>query len=357
MNSLPSQILNRWQQYAKTMISTSKFIRYYLVFLLTSICAYAFGQERSSPKLVKSKGDFTHNATGTIFQEQLEGYPRKSIYSFTKQDDNIEVTYESPEETSITIKIYPAGDGTEGRLRNEYLKTLQTISDAANKTIGFDQGPIRRVGTKYICNGFQAVSNLKTKDKVARLALYECGAWFLRIKITSKDLDSIGIQALEEKVLNRYDPTKFTELKPLNPKSDFIVAPALGKDRARAKYVLKSGLKKLEWANKNVPENERASGFPDLYLNMHIEAFKEFAECKDENYTSDNDIAKFISDINKIIKANYLPEFLMKQYNMVMIVPDDIKFDFDGFTRWQEKYKITMDMHRLYYLIVYRQPK
>ena len=80
--------------------------------------------------------------------------------TFTKQDDNIEVTYESPEETSITIKIYPAGDGTEGRLRNEYLKTLQTISNAANKTIGFDQGPIRRVGTKYICNGFQAVSKL-----------------------------------------------------------------------------------------------------------------------------------------------------------------------------------------------------
>ena len=339
------------------MINTNKFIRYYLVYLLTFFGAYAFGQESISPKLTKSKGDFTHNATGTIFQEQLESYPRKSIYSFTKQDDDIEVTYESPEKTSLTIKIYPAGDGIEGRLRNEYIKTLQTISDAANKRIGFDQGPIRKVGTKYICNGFQAVSNLKIKDKVVRLALYECGAWFLRIKITSNDLDSIGIQALEEKVLNRYDPTKFTELKPLNLKSDFIVAPALGKDRARAKYVIKSGLKKLEWANKNVPENERVSGFPDLYLNMHIEAYKEFAECKDENYTSDNDIAKFISDINKVIKANYLPEFLMKQNHMLMIVPDDIKFDFDGFTRWQQECKITMDMHKLYYLIVYRQVK
>ncbi len=170
-------------------------------------------------------------------------------------------------------------------------------------------------------------------------------------------MDSSYIEALGQKVLNKYDPTKLTELKPLNLKSDFIVAPALGKDRARAKYILKSGLKKLEWANNNVPENERASGFPDLYLNMHIAALKEFAECKDENFKPENDIAKFISDINKVIKAGYLPEFIMKQYSMVMIVPENMKFDFEGFDKWQEEYKISMDMHKFYYVIVYRQPK
>jgi hypothetical protein len=338
------------------MTNTNKFIRYCLGILLIFIGAYAFGQERSSPKLIKSKGDFTHNATGTIFPEQVEDYPRKSIYSFTKQDNDIEVTYESQEKTSVAIKIYPAGDGTEGRLRHEYLKTLQTISDAANKAVGFDQGPVRRVGAKYICNGFQAIS-LRKKDEVSQLALYECGAWFLRIIITSKNLDSNQFQALEEKVLNKYDPTKLTELKPLNQKSDFIVAPALGKDRARTKYILKSGFKKLEWVNSNVPENERASGFPDLYLNMHIAALKEFAECKDDNFTPDNDIAKLISDINKVIRANYLAEFIMKQYSMVMIVPENMKFDFEGFAKWQEVHNISMDMNRFYYVIAYRQPK
>lgn len=339
------------------MTNAGKFIKYLFVFLLPFIGESAVGQERSSPKLIKSKGDFTHNATGTNFPEQIDNYPRKSIYSFTQQDDNIEVTYESPDETSFAIKIYPAGDGTEGRLRNEYLKTLQTISNAANKSIEFEQGPIHRVGTKYRCNGFEAVFKQKHKDEIVLLDLFECGTWFLRIKITSRDLDSSRILALEEKLLNQYDPTRFTELKPLNLKSDFIVAPALGKDRERAKYVLKSGFKKLEWANKNVPEDERASGFPDLYLNMHIEAFKEFAECKDENFTPGNDIARFISDINKVIKANYLPEFIMKQYSMVMIVPENMKLDFEGFAKWEDENKISMDMLRSYYIIVYRQPK
>lgn len=87
------------------MINTSKFIRYFFVFLLTFIGASAVGQERSSPKLVKSKGDFTHNATGTNFPEQIENFPRKSIYLFTKQDNDIEVTYESQDGTSFSAVV------------------------------------------------------------------------------------------------------------------------------------------------------------------------------------------------------------------------------------------------------------
>jgi hypothetical protein len=332
-------------------------MRYSLVTFLILVSLYAVGQERDSPKLLKPKGDYTQTSTGTIFPEQIENYSRKSIYSFTKEDDNIEVTYESPEKTSLAIRIYPAGDGTEGRLRDEYLKSLSVISNAANKTIGFEQNPVRRAGTKCICNGFKAVSNLKGQGEITQMVLYECGAWFLKIRITSKNLDSSHIEGLEEKVLNKYDPTKLTELKPLNLKSDFIVSPELGMDRERAKYIIKSGFKKLEWVNNNVSEHERASGFPDLYLNMHIAAFKEFAECKDESFKPGNEIAKYISDINKVTKAGYLPEFIMKRYSMVMIVPQNMKFDFGGFAKWQEENKIPMDMHKVYYVIVYRQPE
>ena len=324
--------------------------------MLITFCVH--GQERKSPKLIKSTGDYTHGFTEMTFPEQIEGYQRKAIYSFAKQDDDIEVTYEKQEITTVAIKLYPAGDGVEGRLRNEFLKTLQTISNEANKTIGLEQGPVRRVGNKYICNGFSAVSHLKSKNIITDLILYECGAWFLRITITSKDFDSSYIEALEEKILNKFDPTKLTELKPLNLKSDFIVAPALGKDRDRAKYILKSGFRKLEWANANVPENERVSGFPDLYLNMHIEAFKEFADCNVEGYKQDNDIAKLIDDVNLVIKAGYLPEFIMKQYSMVMIVPDNMKFDFEGYGKFvKEHNNPSIDMSKHYYLIVYRQKK
>lgn len=47
----------------------------------------------------------------------------------------------------------------------------------------------------------------------------------------------------------------------------------------------------------------------------------------------------------------------MKRHSMVMIVPGAMKFDFGGFAKWQEENKIPMDMHKVYYVIVYRQPK
>jgi hypothetical protein len=333
-----------------TKISTLVFL------LLYSILIY--GQERQSPKLIKSKGNYVHSFTKMKFPEQIDDYERKTIYSFTKANDDVEITYAKAETTTVAISLYPAGVGAEGRLRNEFLKTIKTVSKSENTIFDFVQRPVQRIGSKYVCNGFKAVSAWKTKNITADYILYECGTWFLKIIINSVDLDSSQVERLEEKILTKYDPTKLTELKPLSVKSDFFVAPALGSDRSRAKYILNSGLKKLKWAKDNVPENERASGFPDLYLNMHIEAFKEFAECKETGHRAGNDVAKLIDDVNMIINAGYLPEFIMKQYHMVMIVPDGMKLDFAGYEKFAKEHNNpALNINTHYYLIVYRQKK
>lgn len=88
-------------------------MKYNIVLLFIFTTFVAFGQERHSPKLIKSNGDYVHAFTGMTFPKQVESYPRKSIYSFTKLDDDIEVTYEISDKTSMAIKVYPAGDGTE----------------------------------------------------------------------------------------------------------------------------------------------------------------------------------------------------------------------------------------------------
>ncbi|MCF3109403.1 hypothetical protein LL912_11505 [Niabella sp. CC-SYL272] len=332
-------------------------MRHYAVFLiLLLIPVHLHGQQRKHPKPLQSKGAYLHIATGMTFPEQIETVPRKSIYSLTKQDDNIEVMYETPSSISIAIQIYPAGDGAEGRLRNEYLKALQTISTNTTRTIGFDQGPIRRKGPQYICNGFKARYGAKGEYKNNQVILYECGAWFLKIRLGSTGLNDSSIAALEQRILDCYDPTSLTALKPLPAKSEFLVAPGLGKDRERAQYILKSGLKKLEWVNTHIPENERASGFPDLYLAMHLAALKELEACENEDFSADNNIAMFISTINQVARAGYLPEFLMKQYNMVMIVPENMTFNFEGFAKWQKTRNIYVDMQKRYYLIVFKHP-
>ncbi|MCH5720551.1 hypothetical protein [Niabella hibiscisoli] len=103
---------------------------------LILIYGLANGQERKSAKLIQSMGDYIHRSTAMLFPEQIEDYKRKSIYSFTKTEDNIDVTYEKPGSTSVAINIYPAGYANEGRLRNEYLKVFRPLQIKQIKLLG-----------------------------------------------------------------------------------------------------------------------------------------------------------------------------------------------------------------------------
>ena len=325
-----------------------------ILFLLFSLTIV--GQTQTNPKVIKEKGDYTFKSAKTIFPLEIENYSRKNIYSFDKENRNIGAEYqnsESENSTKITVYIYPAEDGTEGRLRNEYLKSIQSISDFSNAELTANQFAIKKEGEKYICNGFKAII-ISDKKNQNQLTLYECGTWFLKIRITSNELNSTEIDNIENKFIEVFNPTKLTETKLLSLKSDLIIAPAIGKDKAMLGSIMKSAFKKLEWANANISEKERVSGFPDIYLEMHIEALKEFASFEQENENTANEVnKKYISDINKILKSGFLTEFILKQYNMVMRFPDNLKLDFDGYAKWEEENKTSIDLNKLYYLITY----
>jgi hypothetical protein len=347
--------ISKWHNVGSNTKTEEKLMKYLqLLFLL--FCLNGFAQIQTSPKLIKEKGDYIFKPAKTIFPLEIEKYSRKNIYSFDKENKNIGAEYqnsESQNSTKITVYIYPAESGTEGRLRNEYLKSLQSISDFTHAELAANQFAVKKEGEKYICNGFKAiiVSNKKIQNQ---LTLYECGTWFLKIRITSNELNSNEIDNIENKFLEVFNPTKLTETKLLNLKSDLIIAPAIGKDKAMFGAIMGSAFKKLEWANTNVSEKERVSGFPDIYLEMHIEAIKEFGNFEKENENTTNEVnKKYISDINKILKSGFLKEFILKQYNMVMRIPDNLKLDFDGYAKWEEENKTSIDLNKLYYLITY----
>jgi hypothetical protein len=75
------------------------------------------------------------------------------------------------------------------------------------------------------------------------------------------------------KVLN---PTKLTETKLLNL-NRFKIAPALAKTKAILPWkCLKT------WNGQILMFLKRKKGFPDIYLEMHIEAIKEFGNFEKE---------------------------------------------------------------------------
>ncbi|REG98149.1 hypothetical protein [Flavobacterium aquicola] len=316
------------------------------------------GQERKSPKRIKVSGNYIHSETETSFPEQFENYNRTDIYSFDKKDKNIGVTYEletNDKKTTISIYLYPTEEASEGRLKNEYFNSMQSIANFSKNGINATQKLIRKVGEKYICNGIKAEMK-NDKNELTHLSLFECGTWFYKIRLTTNELDSIQAENIEKKIIEKFDPTRLSGIKKLNTKANVYFSKNAFCDSIMLGSTMGSAFKKINWALENVKENERASGFPDLYIDMHIESIKELLKFQDKyKYKKTQTTIEYLDELKSIVESGFINEFLMEQYDMLLIIPDERKFNFDAYKKWKENKKLAIDLNKRYYVISYKK--
>lgn len=143
------------------------------------------------------------------------------------------------------------------------------------------------------------------------------------------------------------------QISHLNPKADINFAKAAFVDSLMLGSAMGSAFKKLEWVMDNVDSLERASGFPGLYLEMHIASLKEFTEFekKHPDFSKAKRTEQYLTELNSIIDNGFLEEFIMEQYDMIMIVPDNLEFDFEGFDKWKKENPINIDLNERFYVI------
>ena len=219
------------------------------------------------------------------------------------------------------------------------------------------QYPIRREGEKYVCSGFEAVTK-QEKYKYNSLTLYECGQWFLKVRITTTELDSTQVALLEQKIYSQYDPTKLTELNPLNPLADVYFSKTAFRDSVLLGSAMGSAYEKIQWALKNVRESERASGFPDLYLNLQVESLKAFMEFQHRfNYKKSEFTTQYLNELQLISDAGFLVEFIIEQFDMILIIPDNTPVRYEAYKTWKQNNKISIDLNEVFYVVSYGQKK
>ena len=315
-------------------------------------------QDLISPKKIRFKDGYEHKFSKTEFPQNLEnGFELTEVYAFDKKKKNIGATYEKNSEPKgkLNIYIYPAGDGTEDRLRTEYLTSMQSVANLADNGLGATQYPVKFSGKKFDCNGFKADFKSKNQEN-SNLSVYECGTWFLKLRLTTKEKDSTQISNLEQSVLETFNPSRLTEQKRLHPKASIYYGKAAFKDSIMLGSIMGSALKKLEWVMDNIPEKERASGFPGHYLELQLASFDEFiAFDKKYDFKKSEYTQNYLNQINSLIDSGFLDEFIMKEFSMVMIVPENHKFDFDGFEKWKAENEIAINLNELFYVISFNQ--
>lgn len=332
------------------------FSRQFLIFfLILFVGLYCNAQTYIQPKKIKAKGDYVHSPTQLVFPVMIDDYERQNIYSFDKQKTNVGVTYQNQKKsgkTTLSIYIYPANSGNDGRLRDEYLSSMQSIANVSDNGMHAIQNYVFFKKDGYKINGFNAWIDTKSDLTKSVLTVYECGKWFFKIRITTDVLDSLGIENLRNIILDRYQPNALVKNAPLNPKANIYFAKSAFRDSILLGSVMGSAFKKLEWALDNVDSLERASGFPDLYIGMHIEALKAFVNFeKEHKYSKSQFTSDYLKELNSIIDAGFLNEFILEQYSMVMITPENMEAHFDAYEKWKQLNPINIDLGKRFYLI------
>lgn len=350
----------------KLIINRAFFV---LVLSLTAHLAFsqahlAFSQGTDRPKVIVVKGVYIHSQTKKAFPKHLVGHERQRIYSFDRDKSNIGATYKSQDgKTLVSVYLYPADEGSEDRLRHEYVSSLEEIVLVSRKGITTNQAPTTYVRDGYKINGIKAeVTDVKNQSR-SHLAIFECGEWFFKLRVTSSSLDSTGVVKLERDFLDAFEPSELVKQSRLNPEASIYLAPAAFADSLMLVSAMGGAFKKVQWAREHVDSLERAAGFPSLYLELHVESLKEFArqeKVREEirkKWKRQPSTDEFLFELNSIIESGYLREFIMDQYNMIMIVPDDAKLDFKSYRQWMLAHPISISLNRRSYVISYEKEK
>ena len=331
-----------------------------LVFLFATINVVD-GQVRVQPKKINAKENYTHSSTHFNFPKSLFGdYQREGVYSFDRKNQNIGVTYgkdQKGERTVFSIYLYPAGDGIEGRLRKEYQNSMKSVVFTTKKGLHATQYAVQYKGDKYICNGFEAIFMTENND-LSQLTIFESGTWFYKIRITSSKTDTTLLSDLKTKILQVFDPTALTALTLLEEKVSVFFAKTAFRDSILLGSAMGSAFGKIDWIMENVDENERATGIPDLYLNFHIVGLKAFMEFQHRfNFKKSSFTENYLWQLQLISDADFLNEFVMEQYGMILKIPKNIPNKYDEYLRWKSQNNITINLNDEFYVISFKANK
>jgi hypothetical protein len=307
-------------------------------------------------RVINTKDDYFHQKTRTKFPTKIEDFTRSTVIALDNSKDNIGVSYSnqnSSGKTTFTIFIYPSENGVEGLLRSEFLNSLKAITFINKPGNMIKKYPIEYKKDGYTVNGFKA--RINDNNNKSELLVYQCGFWFLKIRVSTQSLDSLEMVALETEIINIYSPTIFVKQAPLNIKADIRFGKAAFTDSLMLGCVMGSALKKVEWAIENVDSLERVSGFPDIYLDLQKASLLEFAKFAKDHPTMSRSQSTidYLTQLNEIIDGGFLNEFIMNQFDMLLKVSPEINLDFNKFEEWEKTKSIKINLNSHFALVSY----
>lgn len=325
--------------------------------------------DRKEQKMIKTYRDismikrhknanFYHQISNTLFPYKLlKGLRRSDIKTDNKNTKELTVAYTDSDKSIIMIHLIPNSEGSEGRLRETYEKEKLKLNKILPQWTKPTQSILQFKGIDYDTNGIQALYE-RGNQSIAYLTVYECGSWLLNITILAKGSQKSGqeMELLNNELIQYFNPPHLVELQPFNLKSNLEFDKKNLKNNPTIGALWASAMKKLEWVEEHISQRERATGFPDLYLDMHIAATEEYMNAlAKKKWPNHSKSKQLYHTIQKIQSAGFLPDFFMQHYENLLVVPKGLKLNPAAYEIWKEENKIhTEEWKKKPYRIVYR---
>lgn len=330
-----------------------RILRLFLVLILPSLLFGCAASRIYQPKRLNILGDYYHKNSMVKFPDKFDRYKRENITSFNKDSSNIGVSYNlsnSNQDLKITVYIYPATSGIEHRIRNEYFNCLQAIATASNQGINTIPKHVRVSKDGYKVLGLSGT--IRNKNLSTELVLFECGKYFLKYRISSSNIDTSILNDISNKLLDRFSPIDIVKRQPLIQGVDIHIAPGITTDTICLFTIFAAVKAKIDWVYNNIDSLERCSGFPSLYFEEQKTSIDSMLNKWESLKHNNTQFDKFFDDLVIIRKSGFLNEFICEQYWSTLLLPDDLKLDWDNYEIWKRKNNPTVKLVGQYYYLL-----
>ena len=306
------------------------------------------------PREIKCVSNYIQPGSLVSFPETFSYFKRVDIYSFDNKQTNIGVTYKSSNGLLITVYIYPAGEGTEYRLRTEFVDCLLQITDAITRKIRSNIEVVSYANSGYKINGL----NVEVEQSVNNtfLSLYECGEWFFKLRTTTgSQVSKQSIKQAEQEILKQFNPTDLVRKAPLKPRASISMAHAALIDSLMLGCQVGSALAESKWAMEHVDSLERAAGFPGIYFDLQVEGLKKILEFASEHpaMSRSESTDVYLNELYLLNKSGYLKDFIRDQFIVPMIGDQGTQANPEGYEIWKKQNTPNLNPEKKFYQIYY----
>jgi len=347
-------------------------IKKILLIIFAFCLSLSFSQKRNEPVSLQIKGDYTHLPTSAVFPLLWAGFQREEIVSYDQQNKHIVVSYvqqkNKKSKTVLILYVYPKKSVDNQLLRDEFAVYETVLNQNSNKSVNlkpmFGNISNDKVKVNYIYSLFDHAmgerdffKGVKYTDKKSLLAIYECGGWGFKIRVSSDEMTNDQLTELKTKAETYFSALDIAAHKPLpiSHTPDIILSPVIKRDSMMINAVIAAAESKIKWLGEHADKKELLTGFNDMNIESEIysiEKMIEFYKAHEKDWPMHADTKKYFDEIISIKDNGKIKDYLYDKYNR-LIQYDEGEGKKDEYLQFKTDKNITENTNEIFYKIYY----